>query len=221
MATITIGNIHGIVFDLDGTLLDSVEAHVESWIKALEKHGYREIDPIQLTSLIGLPGETIINIVAGPEALKEYKSIRKAKDKVFAELIKEGSVRLYRDVVDTLHILKDRGYKMGLATSTPSYILEELLNHLDIKRYFHVIIPGDKVKRGKPDPEIFLKAFDELEINPKYGVVVGDSIYDIKPGKEIGALTILVDYRGIYSPGTWEEEPDIVIKKVSDLIKIL
>lgn len=221
MATITIGNILGIVFDLDGTLLNSVDAHVESWLKAFIEHGYTNISREQLYGLIGLPGESIVEIIGGEEALKKYNSIRRVKDKLFMELFKEGYVELYLDVEDTLAILSDRGYKLALSTSTPSYILEEFFTVYKIKKYFDAIVPGDEVSKGKPDPEIFAKAFEKLDINPRYGVVVGDSEYDIIPAKKIGALSVLVDYRGDKIGRTLELKPDIIIRKVSDLIKIL
>ncbi len=221
MATITISNILGIVFDLDGTLVNSVEAHVESWYTAFKTHGINRINKEDIRELIGLPGEKIVLTIGGEAALKKYKSIRKLKDETFIKLYREGKVKLFIDVEDTLTILKDRGYKLGLSTSTPSYILEEFLSTLNIKRFFDTIVPGDEVKKGKPDPEIYEKAFKKMGIDPKRGVVVGDSKYDIIPAKKIGSLAILVDYPRRQRPDTWSTKPDIIINKVSDLLKIL
>ena len=221
MATITISNIMGIVFDLDGTLLNSVDAHVYSWIRAFKEHGITQYTKDELYNLIGLPGQTIVEIIGGKKALEKYKSIRKKKDEAFKKFFKEGLVPLYPDVEDTLMILKDRGFKLGLSTSTPSYMLEEILAIHQIKKYFDVIVPGDEVEKGKPDPEIFTKAFQKLEIEPRYGAIVGDSEYDVIPAKRIGALSILVDYRNRGLNPTWREKPDIIISKLSDLIKIL
>lgn len=221
MATLTISNIIGIVFDLDGTLLNSVDAHVYSWIEALKEYGITQYTKKELYNLIGLPGQTIVEIIGGKSALEKYKSIRRIKDEVFKKFFEEERVKLYPDAEDTLIILRDRGYKLGLSTSTPRDMLEEVLSVYRIKKYFDAIVTGDEVEKGKPNPEIFLKTFQKLGIEPRYGAVVGDSEYDVIPAKKIGALSILVDYRNRGIDPTWREKPDIIISRVSQLIRIL
>ena len=216
-----VNQVLGIAFDLDGTLLDSVDAHVESWIKAFEENGIKGISKGELYKLIGLPGQVIVEKVGGVEAMKKYRSIRELKDEVFIDMLDRGVVKVYADVEDTLMILRDKGYRLGLSTSTSSYILEKLSISFKIKKYFDVIVPGDEVEKGKPYPDIFIKVFSELGVNPKQGIVVGDSEYDIIPAKEIEATAILVNYMGRSLYSSWKIKPDIVISKISDLLKIL
>jgi HAD superfamily hydrolase (TIGR01509 family) len=218
---VELSRVSAIVFDLDGTLLDSVDAHVESWIKAFEKHGIKGISKDELYKLIGLPGQVIVERIGGVYAIENYRSISEIKDAMFIKLINRGIVKIYPDAEDTLIELRDRGYKLGLSTSTPRYMLEKISSLVKIEKYFDAVVAGDEVEKGKPHPEIFIKVFEKLEIDPKRGMVVGDSEYDIIPAREIGAVSVLVNYRGRSMYSSWKEKPDIVIGRISDLLKIL
>lgn len=110
----------GVAFDLDGTLLDSVDAHVDSWIKAFQEHGLEEISRDEMYRLIGLPGEVIVKKIGGVKAFKKYRSIRKTKDSLFMKMIDRGDVSIYSDVEDTLMGLKDgRLYPCGYRVLPP------------------------------------------------------------------------------------------------------
>jgi len=211
----------GVAFDLDGTLLDSVDAHVESWIKAFQEHGLEEISRDEMYRLIGLPGEVIVKKIGGVKALKKYQSIRKTKDSLFMKMVDRGDVMIYPDVEDTLMKLKDKRYRLGLSTSTPNYMLKNILMIFKIKKYFDAIVAGDEVERGKPYPDIFLKVFEKLDVKPEQGVIVGDSEYDLIPAREIRATFVLVNYRERNLYLSWKERPNIIVNKLSDLLKIL
>jgi len=211
----------GVAFDLDGTLLDSVDAHVESWIKAFQEHGLEEISRDEMYRLIGLPGEVIVKKIGGVKALKKYQSIRKTKDSLFMKMVDRGDVTIYPDVEDTLMKLKDKRYRLGLSTSTPNYMLKNILMIFKIKKYFDALVAGDEVERGKPYPDIFLKVFEKLDVKPEQGVIVGDSEYDLIPAREIRATFVLVNYRERNLYLSWKERPNIIVNKVSDLLKIL
>jgi len=211
--------LKAVVFDLDGTLIDSVEAHVISWITSFNEHGFRNVSREDVEKLIGLPGRTIVKIILGEEGLKRYESIRKLKDSIFLKLVVEGKVKLHKHVTDVLTEIRKMGLKVCLATSTPSYLLEVILPKMRISELFDVIVPGDRVRKGKPDPEIFLRAFREARVDPREGAVVGDSLYDIIPAKKIGSITILVLHgRRIEK---LDIEPDYVINDLSELAPII
>jgi len=184
--------IEAIIFDLDGTLLDSVRAHVYSWLESFKRTGYKSPDEGFIYKLIGLPGETIVEKCLGRNALRNYYKIRVLKDEIFMDMVYKGEVTFYPGVKDLLKSIRVMGLKIGLATSTPSHILNNLFKGHDIRDLFDGIVTGDMVSRGKPDPDIFIKAFDILKTKPINGIIVGDSIYDMMPALSIGAKPILI-----------------------------
>ncbi|MEM4775351.1 MAG: HAD hydrolase-like protein, partial [Sulfolobales archaeon] len=120
-----------VVFDLDGTLIDSVDAHAEGWSFAIERLGLARIGREKLVDLIGLPGSDIVKEVLGEAGLRYYPSIRWLKDQHFLGQLAEGRVRLFPDVKPCLNYLRERGYALGLATSTPNHVLIPLLERLE------------------------------------------------------------------------------------------
>ena len=106
-------------------------------------------------------------------------------------------VTIFSDVKFTLKNVKN--YNIGLITNTPKNIAIYLLKKFDIIKYFNVIITSDDVKHGKPNPEVIIKACKLLNVKPKDVVIIGDTISDIKAGRNIGCkvigLNINADYR--------------------------
>ena len=208
-----------VVFDLDGTLADTVEVHAEGWAYAFAKLGLGSVSPREIARLVGLPGDSIVREVLGEQALRYYGRIRWLKDRHFMRKVAEGSVRLYRDVPEALVYLRSRGYLVGLATSTPNYILIPLLERLGILEAFDVTVGGDEVLRGKPNPEIFLRAAAKASVEPRETVVVGDTEYDSAAARSAGMLPVLVDREGRRSPS--RSSADIAIRSLTDLSLLL
>ncbi len=187
-------NVKAFIFDLDGTLIDSVDSHVRSWSLAFRiaagiNVGYRSLYP-----LIGLSGADIMRRVLGSRAEPDLMSrIRWIKDRAFLKEVLEGRVNTYPGVNKLLKYLKRYGFKIGVASSTPNRLLIHILEYLRLINYFDVITGGDEVRRGKPDPEIFKLTMSKLGVSPAEAVVVGDTEYDMYPAIRLGATPVLVN----------------------------
>jgi beta-phosphoglucomutase len=208
--------IKAIVFDLDGTLINSTRLHARSWIKSFEHHGFRDVDEGYVEMLVGLPGVEIVRLVLGEAGLRIYGSIRKLKNEIYLNYIDELNV--YPGVYEVLNTLIDMGLKLGIASSTPSQVLDRVLDFLNLKAFFNVVVPGDAVLKGKPNPEIYLKAFSSLGVDPKSGVVVGDTVYDIIPARIINAYSILVTHGRDVSI---DVEPDFKVAEIPEILDIV
>jgi len=179
------------VFDLDGTLINSVEAHVSTWVISLKHVGY-DVRSDDVKKLIGLSGRDIVFGLAGEDGLMKYEIIRWLKNKGYLHEIAKGNVEVFPCAIELITYLKSKGMRVGLASSTPNYLLIHVTEIFGIIDYFDVIVGGDEVEHGKPHPEIFLRAFSKLGVRPCDGAVVGDTLYDVIPANKIGAFSILV-----------------------------
>ncbi|MEM1622979.1 MAG: HAD family hydrolase [Sulfolobales archaeon] len=207
-----------VVFDLDGTLIDSVDAHAEGWSFAIERLGLARIGREKLVDLIGLPGSDIVKEVLGETGLRYYPSIRWLKDQHFLGQLAEGRVRLFPDVKPCLNYLRERGYALGLATSTPNHVLIPLLERLELLEYFDYTVGGDEVRKGKPNPDIFIRIVEKAGVRPGDAVVIGDTVYDTVPARSAGMFSILIARRSVKARGL---DADVVIKNLLDLRLLL
>jgi len=206
-----VGRAYAFVFDLDGTLIDSVEAHVRTWVEAFNLLGFRGVSEDSVRRLVGLRGRDIGREVLGVEGVKRYREIRWVKDRLFWREVREGRVRTFPGVEDLLKVLKACGVMVAVASSTPNRILIPLLEFLNIAEYVDVVTGGDEVSRGKPDPEIFRVTLRKLGVPAGRAVVVGDTAYDIVPAAKLGCFTVLVSGR---AP---EFKPDLHVTSIHEL----
>jgi HAD superfamily hydrolase (TIGR01509 family) len=192
-----LSRVQAFIFDLDGTLLDSVDAHIESWFIAFREVLKASVDYEEVKGLIGLGGRDIVKKLFGVEGLRRYRAIRYVKDRTFLNEVRSGRAILYPSALKLLKTLKAKGYRLGIATSTPTYMALHLIDYYGLTQYIDVLVCGDEVPKGKPDPEIFSKALRLLGIPAQSAVVVGDTPYDILPAMAIGSLPVLVNkYEG-------------------------
>jgi HAD superfamily hydrolase (TIGR01549 family) len=177
--------IKGIAFDLDGTLWNSVGLLSKAWAYALRTKGVM-VGEEEVKGLVGLPSETIasrfFNDVT-PELVSELKELR------MNEAMKRmKSSMLFPETVEVLKELRNVGLKLAIATSLGRDLLMPVVKKFRLDELVDVYVSVEDVKRGKPFPDVFLRAFELLGVEPKEGMVVGDREYDIIPGREIGAL---------------------------------
>ena len=186
-------SVKAFIFDLDGTLIDSVDAHIRSWIIALNYLGIKDVDEEDLRPLIGLSGKDIMIKLFGTNIMSKFHRIRWLKDRAFLRELREGRIRLYPGVMKLLQLLKRLGLRVAIASSTPNYMLIHILDFLGIAQYIDVFTCGDEVVKGKPNPEIFIRTVNKLHLRPKDVVIVGDTVFDVKPANGINSISVLVN----------------------------
>lgn len=200
----------GVIFDLDGTILNSLEMRVTAW-KVAFQHFDINVTRDEIRPLIGLPGEDL----AG-RYYKDPGEVEKKEEEYFASHLEELS--LFDDVADTFRKLEEQGIKPIVVTSSR----RKLVNRLQLPT--DIVLTIDDVAKGKPDPESYLKAVNMIKIEPSQLVVVGDSDNDLIPAKRIGALSVLVRHgrdteaeHADYYADEISEIPGIIKKRCNDL----
>ncbi|MCL4373563.1 MAG: HAD family phosphatase [Candidatus Marsarchaeota archaeon] len=207
--------VDGIVFDLDGTLVDTVDLWVEVWGKTLEKYGIR-IPKERVRPLIGLPPSAIIESALGRKCDSETE--REIID-YRSRLIWKYSymAKPFEDVKPELQWIKSMNIRVAVASSSIDKWIDEMLNVAGIRDLVDAYVSGTHVKSPKPAPDIFIEAFNTIGISPKDGMVVGDRESDTVPAMQIGAISVLVDRLGEFS----KPKADFVIHSMPELHGLL
>lgn len=181
--------VSAVIFDCDGTLVDSLDVHLRTWRKAFEDLGipFREEE---IGKQFGKPGTAILSRVLPPGFHGKIAELTKSKRQHFAEQL--TSLKLCPGVEMVLKELRKRSIPMAVATSMSRESLHSSLRALEIEKYFDVVITAEDVNRGKPDPEMLLNAAEKLGEKPQNCLVVGDSVFDVLAAERAGMLVVVV-----------------------------
>jgi HAD superfamily hydrolase (TIGR01549 family) len=191
------------IFDLDGTLVDSVYQHVLAWREALEAVGI-ELAVWRIHRRIGMSGSLLVNALLRETGRTvttvDISKIQQLHGEAYDRLARH--VRLLPGTRELLSYLSERGVRWAIATSGR---LENARPALDLLRIGGEIsvVTRDEVQNTKPDPDLFIAAADRLGVQVESAVVVGDSIWDMLAARRARALGI-----GLLSGGYGEDELD-------------
>lgn len=179
----------GVLLDVDGTLLDSVEAHL-AWRDAFHEFDH-EVGLLQVKQLIGMGGDHLVTQLTRVEVgSREYKAMTKRRGELFHEryLPKLGPVVGARALVLRL---RSAGYPIAVASSANGEDLEELLEHAGCADLIEHRATSSDAERSKPDPDIIQAAIAKLPfLHPYETVMIGDTPYDIEAARRAGVDTI-------------------------------
>jgi HAD superfamily hydrolase (TIGR01549 family) len=194
-------NAPAFLFDLDGTLVDSVYQHVLAWREALESLGI-ELAVWRIHRRIGMSGGLLVNALlreTGRQVSNEQaESLQRSHAEAYARLA--GQVRPLPGAKDLLTTLTKEGVPWAIATSGKSEFTKKSLQSLGVSPEVP-IITRDQVERAKPDPDLFLAAAERLNVDIRQSVVVGDSVWDLLAAQRARTLGI-----GLLSGGYGQDE---------------
>lgn len=183
--------VKGVIFDMDGTMFDTERLSTKGWIYAGKKLG---VDiPVALTdSFRGRNPQSIRSMFAEYFGDKlDYDEARAVKHEYFDEVTKE-SVPFEEGLMELLEYLKENDIPAAVATSTEKKRASRLLHVSGVENMITACIFGDMIEKGKPEPDIFLKAAELIGQDPKECLVLEDSAPGLLAGKAAGGYTIYV-----------------------------
>lgn len=199
--------IKACIFDLDGVLVNTAKYHYLAW-RRLAKELNFEFTQKDNERLKGVSRMDSLNILLeiGHKVFDEKTKEKLAakKNSWYADYItKMTEDEILPGVKEFLSLLRNKGYKIALGSVSKNSMA--ILNSINLKDYFHVTIDGNKITKAKPDPEVFLKAAEELGIPPKECVVFEDAVAGIKAAKCAGMYSI-----GVGSPEILKEADKVI-----------
>lgn len=205
-----------LLFDFDGTLIDTNELIILALNETSRKFLNRDLSKQELNSILGKYLDEqmrTLSKVHYKEMVLFYKSIYKEKE---FEMIKE-----FCGIGSMLLKLKELGCKIAIVSAKGRSGIENGLKHFRLSDFIDTIISAYDVKENKPNPECVFTALESLSGSLKDSLVIGDSPYDILCGKNAGVKTCLVDWTIFPKQEILNLNPDFYIKTPEDLVEIV
>jgi beta-phosphoglucomutase len=180
----------GVIFDMDGVIVDNQDYHHEAWMKFCMKYGVTVEGDV--SRYFGMTNTDILTNIF-PDKLSDTQLYEYSgeKEKLYRGLY-QGNIEMAEGLERVLKSLLDKDMKLGIATSAPSANVDFVLGNTNLHIYFDVVVDSSMVSKGKPDPEIYLMAAEQMGLLPEQCIVVEDSIAGVKAGKAAGMKVIAI-----------------------------
>lgn len=205
------------IFDMDGTLIDTEKLYRKFWPMALAEFGYTMTDE-QVLSMrsLGRPFAPVkLKEMFGPEL--DYAAVRECRKRLMEEYIDAHGIELKPGCVELLTNLKERGIRAAIATATDLQRTEKYLEMLGLRSYFAEIVCATMVKEGKPSPDIYLFACEQLGRKPQDCIAVEDSPNGVLSAYRAGCKVVMVPDQT--QPD--EELSKLLYRKVDSLLDLM
>jgi beta-phosphoglucomutase len=205
----------GVLWDMDGVITDSGEAHYTSWRKALAKHGLsfsREF----FEKTFGMNNKGILSLLYGREATeKEVDTIAGLKEALFRQDV-VGNLKPLPGVIDWLLRFERAGARQAVASSAPQENIDAIIDDLNLRKNFQALVSGSNLP-GKPDPATFLHAAERLGVYSSECLVIEDATVGIEAARRAGMKCLAVCTT---HPKEELQEADIIVERLDDLLPV-
>ncbi len=197
-----------VLWDMDGTLIDSEEFHWIAWQKAMSAEGIR-ITHEQFLASFGQRNDSILPRWLGPAATPEsITRIGNAKEELYRDLVLKNGISPLPGVATWLERLHEQGWLQAIASAAPRANIDVILKSLGTADRFQGIVSAEDVHKGKPDPEVFLTAASRVGVTPDRCIVVEDAVAGVEAARNAGMRIIGVSGDGKRLPA------DVVVKSL-------
>jgi HAD superfamily hydrolase (TIGR01509 family) len=199
--------LDGLIFDMDGTLLDTNAAHVDAWVEGLAAHGF-PIPAGRIRPEIGKGGDQLLPTLLGDDlADADEEAIRAGVGKAFRRIAGERRFRLFDGAAELLETLRARGLRLALATSAGEEDLEAIMKSagVDLRDRFDAVVTKSDVEASKPEPDVVQAACAKLGLSPAQCAMVGDTPFDATSARRAGVVTLGVECGGLLDEPTSRE----------------
>ncbi len=206
-----------IIFDLDGTLIDSIHDIANAVNHTFEPYGIRKLTSREVAGMVGEGPSKLVQNVIDKFCLAGMDN-EMLKQRLIEHYLAHHSDNTlpYPEVPEMLEVLGD--FKKAIVTNKPESLALPILDKLDLRRHFDVIVCADTMEERKPSPAPVFHVLSRLKMRPDQAIIVGDSIVDVNTGIASSVRTVAAAYG--YGQDNFHEYADFVIDSPSQLIDI-
>jgi pyrophosphatase PpaX len=206
-----------VLFDLDGTLVDSGAIILASFKHAARTVLARDVEEEQIAALVGGSNLHDQMRVLSPAHVDELVRVYREHNRPLHD-----ELQAFEGVEELMETLSEQGRKLGIVTAKGRQTVDLAFGVLSLERYFDAVVTADMTDRHKPDPAPVLKALELLESEPADAAFVGDSPYDIAAGKAAGVFTVAVSWGKIHpEERLLEAGADVLVHSPRELLDVL
>lgn len=208
-------SIKAVIFDMDGVISDSQPIHAGLEEALLAEHGIFMSAQELTKKFAGVPDKECARIIFAQH--KKEVDLDKFVERKWASILDfaKGKITPIDGAVNLIGQLKDRGFRLAVASSSIQEFIDLVLQELKIKDKFDVLTNGKEVKLGKPNPDIFLLAAKKLGVRPEECWVIEDAEHGMVAAKRAGMKCVWLT--NLTQPTQKEYSPDIIVKSLKDL----
>jgi phosphoglycolate phosphatase len=218
MTDLNLSSVHALIFDLDGTLIDSKRDLIHSVNAMLRELGHGELAEETISGYIGHGAPQLVARALGDECTERERQRALQFFLSYYELHKMDSTCVYPEVAETLEKLES--VPMAVLTNKPVRISVRILDAMGLSKYFRAIYGGNSFETKKPDPLGARTILHELEVEPQEALLVGDSEVDVQTARNAGTLAAAVNYGfGVHDRGVYPA--DIYLDRFGELATLL
>lgn len=194
LAGLDLTRYRALVFDLDGTLIDSMPYHVRAWQQVAQEHDGFVLEPDFIYQRGGFSSPNIVrDLIAAGCKVPSVEAFVQRKVELYRAHMAE--VPVFDQVLQILKEARARGAKIGIGTGTQRINAVDILKQHHLSEFIDVIVSGDDVQKHKPEPDTFLKALEQVNVAPQDALIVEDGLPGIQAAAN-GHLDCLVVDRG-------------------------
>lgn len=184
-------NLHhdydGLIFDMDGTLADTMPTHFVAWTRSMAEHGI-DFTEERFYQLGGVPAHVIIEMLATEQGKKvDARTVAEAKEVLFMELLKDVQPILPVRAIAEFH---REHIPMAIATGSLGWVAEKILKTLGIRDWFGAVVGAEDVENPKPAPDTYLKAAERIGVDPKCCHAFEDTKLGMEAARNAGMVVV-------------------------------
>ena len=203
----------GVIFDMDGVLLDSGREHLESWRRLVAEHDLAMSDDL-FWNTFGQTNRHILPHLFGRElSEQEMEHYSNRKEELYREIVR-GRAKPLPGLISLMQALKSEGWELAVGSSGPRLNVELIISELGLDQMISAYTCAEDVTHGKPHPEVFLQAAEKLNLPPQRCLVVEDTLHGIQAAHRAGMKCIAITTT---KPAEALKSADVVVDSFTSL----